>query len=38
MTCEDKPQAEEPKELTPEEQKKIAEQESKGASSDDEGG
>lgn len=38
MTCEDKPQAEEPKERTPEEEREISEKEAKGASSGDEDG
>lgn len=34
MTCEDKPQVEEPKERTPEEEREILEKEAKGASSE----
>ena len=37
MTCEDKPQVEEPKERTPEEEQEISEKEAKGASSEDGG-
>jgi hypothetical protein len=35
MACEDKPQVEEPKERTPEEEREISEKEAKGASSED---
>jgi hypothetical protein len=35
MTCEDKPQVEEPKERTPEEEREISSKEAKGASSED---
>ena len=38
MTCEDKPQVEEPRERTPEEEREISEKEAKGAPAESEDG